>query len=234
MRFFDIKKIINLIAPLVVIAIIGGTVFVAAAPQTVFAAPDTCNKGFLGFPAWYDGLDMNEDCSVKSPSDADGALSKFIWTIGMNVISILMMLGGYISLGFVLYGGFLLMTGRGKSAEIAEAQVTIRNAVIGLAISFGAVGLVKFAAGMISGTTGLFGLPAGDANATLGFVLGMVYMAAGITAVITIIIAGYTYVISGGNPAEVEKSKNTILYAVIGLIVIAGAFTITQFIIGRF
>ncbi len=64
--------------------------------------------------------------------------------------------------------------------------------------------------------------------------LYIVYTAAGITAVIVIIIAGYMYVISGGNSAEVEKSKNAILYAVIGLVAVAFAFIVTQFVIGRF
>ena len=77
-------------------------------------------------------------------------------------------------------------------------------------------------------------MPTASANDVLANVLGIVYTVGGITAVITIIIAGYMYTISGGNPAEVEKSKNAILYAVIGLIIIGFAFVITQFVIGRF
>jgi hypothetical protein len=77
-------------------------------------------------------------------------------------------------------------------------------------------------------------IPVVKANDVLTNVINMVYVVGGITAVITIIIAGYMYVISGGNPAEVEKSKNAILYAVIGLIVIGAAFTLTNYVIGRF
>jgi len=77
-------------------------------------------------------------------------------------------------------------------------------------------------------------LPTASANDILANALYLVYTVAGITAVITVIVAGYMYTISGGNPAEVEKSKNAILYAVIGLIIIAGAFVITQFVLGRF
>jgi hypothetical protein len=77
-------------------------------------------------------------------------------------------------------------------------------------------------------------IPVINSNDVLTSVINMVYVAGGITAVLTIIIAGYMYVISGGNPAEVEKSKNAILYAVIGLIVIGAAFTLTNYVIGRF
>jgi hypothetical protein len=137
--------------------------------------------------------------------------------------------------GFILYGGFLLITGRGKPDEIASGQITIRNAVIGLVISFGAVVVVKYVFDGLLGTVDVVsGVPVVDSNAVLASVLNMVYFAAGITAVITIIVAGYMYVISGGAPAEVAKSKNAILYAVIGLIVIAMAFIVTQFIIGSF
>lgn len=73
-----------------------------------------------------------------------------------------------------------------------------------------------------------------SADSALKIVVNTVLVAGGITAVITIIIAGYMYTISGGNPAEVEKSKNAILYAVIGLIVAGSAFVLVNFVIGRF
>ena len=56
------------------------------------------------------------------------------------------MLVGYLSVGYIIYGGFLLMTGRGKPDEIAEGQITIRNAIIGLVISFASVAAVNFIA----------------------------------------------------------------------------------------
>lgn len=237
------KFIRNWIVSLAIIATAGGALFTVAMPQTAFADDGTgCTSNFLGFPAWYNGLVENTGtkekpvCVIMNPTDGKvGGLSSFIWLIALNVIQMALMLVGYISVGYVLYGGFLLMTSRGKSDEIAEGQVTIRNAVVGLVISFGSVPIVNFISDNIKGTaTNDFGVPIIDSNALAGNILGMVYMAAGIIAVITIIIAGYMYTISGGNPSEVEKSKNTILYAVIGLIVIAGAFTITQFVLGRF
>jgi len=227
------KYIKNLIMSLAIISAVGGSFLTVAAPQTAFAADgSSCGTGFLGFPAWYNGL-TDGSCNIQSPS-ADG-LGKFIWTIVLNIIQMALMIVGYLAVGFIIYGGFLLMTSRGKPNEIAEGQITIRNAVIGLTISFGSVAIVRFVADHIIGAsdsaTGIF---KGGANEILGNALGIVYMAGGIIAVISIIIAGYMYTISGGNPSEVEKSKNTILYSVIGLVVIAGAFFITQFVLGRF
>ncbi|NCQ54286.1 hypothetical protein COV88_03170 [Candidatus Saccharibacteria bacterium CG11_big_fil_rev_8_21_14_0_20_41_19] len=228
------KNIKNWIVSLAIVATAGGALFAIAAPQTVFAAEKSdCNQDsvFLGFPTWYRGLTSG---APKCEITMDKGLSVFIWTIILNVLDIALMIVGYLSVGYIIYGGFLLMTGRGKPAEIAEGQITIRNAVVGLAISFGSVAVVNFIAGGITNNSGAFGLPSGTATEITASVLGMVYTAAGIIAVITIIIGGYMYTISGGSPGEVEKSKNTILYAVIGLIVIIGAFVITQFVLGRF
>ena len=73
-----------------------------------------------------------------------------------------------------------------------------------------------------------------DPNSLLVNVLTTAYFWAGIVCVIIIIIGGFYYVISNGNAANVKKGKDAITGAIIGLIVIIVAFTLTQFIIGRF
>jgi len=62
---------------------------------------------------------------------------------------------------------------------------------------------------------------------TLLFVLGAV-------SVVTIIIAGIRYTTSQGDPGAVKIAKDTLLYAVIGLVVAIMAFAIVNFVIGRF
>lgn len=65
-------------------------------------------------------------------------------------------------------------------------------------------------------------------------ILNITYSLAGIIAIIMIIIGGFTYTTSAGNPASVTKAKNTILYSVIGLVVVIAAFAITNFVLGWF
>lgn len=78
-------------------------------------------------------------------------------------------------------------------------------------------------------------IPAVVANdAQLTNILNTVYTVAGIIGVIVIIIAGFLYTTSGGDASNVQKAKNAILYAVIGLIVIMLAFVITNYVIGSF
>lgn len=62
--------------------------------------------------------------------------------------------------------------------------------------------------------------------------VGFFFIIAGIIAVIMIIIGGYWYVLSGGDPQRTKKAKDTILYAVVGLMISVSAWIIIEFIIG--
>lgn len=62
---------------------------------------------------------------------------------------------------------------------------------------------------------------------TLLFILGAI-------SVIMIIIGGLRYVISGGDSNAVSAAKNTILYAVVGIIVAILAYAIINFVINSF
>lgn len=55
----------------------------------------------------------------------------------------------------------------------------------------------------------------------------------GIIAVIMLIIGGIRYAVSGGDQAAVTAAKNTILYAIIGLVVAFMAFAIINFVTQR-
>lgn len=55
----------------------------------------------------------------------------------------------------------------------------------------------------------------------------------GIVAVIMIIIGGLRYITSGGNDANVASAKNTILYAIIGLIIVALSQLIVRFVLNK-
>ena len=77
-------------------------------------------------------------------------------------------------------------------------------------------------------------IPAANANDVLVGVLNAVYFAAGAIAVFYIVLAGFTFVTSVYDPAKVTQAKNSLLYSVIGLVVIIIAFYITQFVIGVF
>ncbi len=76
--------------------------------------------------------------------------------------------------------------------------------------------------------------PVTNADNAVASILTTVYGAAGIICIMIIIIAGYIYVTSSGDPSNTKRAREAILGSVIGIIVILMAFTITQFVLGRF
>jgi hypothetical protein len=76
--------------------------------------------------------------------------------------------------------------------------------------------------------------PVKDANGAVASILTTVYTWAGIICVIVIIVAGFLYVTSAANPSTTKRAKEAIIGAVVGIVIIIMAFTITQFVIGRF
>lgn len=74
----------------------------------------------------------------------------------------------------------------------------------------------------------------GDESGLIKSILFPVYFWAGTVAVIIIVVAGFMYTTSGGDPAKLTRAKNAILGAVIGLVVILSAFGITSVVLGVF
>ncbi|QQS20209.1 TrbC/VirB2 family protein [Candidatus Saccharibacteria bacterium] len=55
----------------------------------------------------------------------------------------------------------------------------------------------------------------------------------GIVAVIMIIVAGFKYITSGGDSSKLTSAKNTLVYALIGLVIVALAQGIVKFVLNR-
>lgn len=64
-------------------------------------------------------------------------------------------------------------------------------------------------------------------------ILNVVYFIAGAISVIVMIIGGILLMISSGDSGKAAKGRNAILYSAIGLIVVASAFMITNYVIGK-
>ena len=220
--------------------LIAAPVMTVVTPQTALAANHPCDNSrtILGLPFWYRGLtktDSTGDCAISSPEEA-GGLSPFIWKIVLNVIEIGLILAGWIALFFILYGGFLFITGGGNASQVEKARKSIFNAVIGLIISMGAIAITNLAFGSLASSTvtNEFGVPEINADDLLRNGINLVYYIAGIVAVIVIIIAGIMYSTSLGDSGRITRAKNMILYSVIGLVILVAAFAITNFVMSNF
>lgn len=62
-------------------------------------------------------------------------------------------------------------------------------------------------------------------------VVNVLLFITGAVAVIMIVVGGLRYVISGGDSSAVNSAKNTILYAIVGLVLAIFAYAIVNFVI---
>jgi hypothetical protein len=111
-------------------------------------------------------------------------------------------------------------------------------------VSLGAAGMIAFASPELAYADAkddvCAGLPGGCAansdnkiNSTLKSVVGILSAIVGIVAVIMLIVGGFRYVTSGGDSSKVASAKNAIIYAIVGIIVVAFAQFIVQFVLDR-
>ena len=77
----------------------------------------------------------------------------------------------------------------------------------------------------------------GSGSATLLFLIGEFMKTAlgflGVVGLILVIYAGYLWFTAGGSEDNVEKAKTLLKNAVIGLIIISLAYTITAYVVGK-
>ena len=55
----------------------------------------------------------------------------------------------------------------------------------------------------------------------------------GAVSVVVIIIGGFKYIVSAGDSNGIQSAKNTILYALVGLVVAVFAQVIARFVLGQ-
>lgn len=197
---------------------------VAMLPAQEASATD-CYNHFLGLTAWYDGL-TDSNCEIIQPN-SDEELKSYVWTIALNVVSMIMGIVGYLAIGLVMWGGIQYMIAHGDPVKLAKGKKTITNAVVGLALVMTASIISGTVAGIVSGVSG-------STNGKEFFqgIFNKVFLWSGIIAVIMIIYGGIQYVTSVGNPQATSKAKSTIIYSVVGLLIVIFAAAIVNVVVG--
>ncbi|OYX34726.1 hypothetical protein B7Z00_05225 [Candidatus Saccharibacteria bacterium 32-50-10] len=125
-----------------------GTALSFATPAAA-AAP--CTDQFLGINAWYKGLqDPANNCSVVMKADGTSDdVRIFVTTIALNILQAGLAIVAYVTVFFIIKGGFMYMTSAGSQDGMASAKKTITNAIIGLVIAVFAASVVNAIAGAI-------------------------------------------------------------------------------------
>lgn len=75
--------------------------------------------------------------------------------------------------------------------------------------------------------------PLTGSNGVLHNVTRLIALFAGVAAVIVMIIAGFSYITSNGEPEAVSRAKKTIIFAAIGLVAIIAGQAIINYVISK-
>jgi len=106
--------------------------------------------------------------------------------------------------------------------------------------TFGVTSMVSAAASAkddVCSGVALTGAPCGGGDATVTKVIKaaiqILTLIAGIAAVVMIIIAGLKFITSGGDSSAVSSAKSSLVYALVGIVVVALSQFIVHFVLGK-
>ncbi len=112
------------------------------------------------------------------------------------------------------------------SAQAASGAADIQNSLCGGANELKVNTAQDCQAADITGSGGGF-------NAFLAKIINVFSIVVGVIAVIMIIVGGFRYITSGGKQESVSGAKTTIMYAIIGLVIVALAQLIVRFVLDK-
>jgi hypothetical protein len=75
--------------------------------------------------------------------------------------------------------------------------------------------------------------PVSGRGGVLQTTVNVLALISAISAVIIIVISGIAFATSGGNPDRAKTARGMIIYSLVGLVVIALAWTLISFVIGK-
>lgn len=114
--------------------------------NTAYAA---CADGpILGITRWYRGL-LDDKCNIKAPGNGSNDLAIFVTKIILNIIQAGLAIAAYVTVFFIIKGGFGYMTSAGSPDGMKGAKTTITNAVIGLVLVLLSAVIVNTIAGVL-------------------------------------------------------------------------------------
>lgn len=187
---------------------------------------------FLGMVSWDCGVDIKNEETLKNG----------IVQIAINVLSDITVLAAYLVFGYVIYGGYLYTFSGGDPGKVANGKRTLSQAFIGLAIVMSATAIfgairIAIASGQETVQIGEYSgnavsIPNVDPGVMIEGLISWFIGFAGIASAIFVVYGGILYVTSAGDSNKLQKAKQMITYALIGLAICGLAELIVTFVAG--
>ena len=155
----------------------------------------------------------------------DGPLPELDLT---KLIGFVFLMLGFVATLMILLQGIKYSLSKGQPEPTSKARNGLINAAVGSVVAFSAWALVDVVLGRIA----LDGIdePAGIFSS----VIGILAFVAGIIAVIMVIVGGFTFVNSGGDTDKTTRARQTMIYALVGLLVTIFGAVLLDAVLARF
>lgn len=197
---------------------------------------------FVGLLPWYHYLNLNSQCDFdQTHTFVLLGTHSGVLLVGLAIIDDLLRIAGLLAVIFVIFSGVKFILSNGSPDETAKARTAGINALVGLAITMVAIAFVSFLGNQVGGTgtggqvangqldLGSLPNPAGVADGGIvQTVLGIVFGIIGALSFLIIVIAGMRYMLAQGDPNATVQAKNTIIYALVGLVIAITAESIVS------
>ena len=132
----------RIVAAVAVLGLMAGLVMPVRAVASVGPAGQLAacaGVSFFGFPSWDACLPKQDGAPVITNLND-------VWLIAFPIVESMVRAAGYLSVGFIIFGGYKFMASQGDPGKIAGARTTIQNALIGLVIAILSVTIIRFIA----------------------------------------------------------------------------------------
>lgn len=222
---------------IIILAILGATLLGANRVHAV-------NCGILPQKVCDDAVGGSTNDPTKNPNyTATSAITPIV----NFVLGIMVAVFGSIILLIIVVSAVQITASGGNEETIKKAKENIFKAVTGLVLLLSFQVIVGLVNALFGGSDGKFlgvqlqkvntstlfdgnNLAAGGIPAIIGNATIIASAVSGVAAVVFIIIGGFQYITSAGRPDGLKRAKNTITYALAGLVISISAFTILIFI----
>ena len=123
-----------------------------------------------------------------------------------------------------------------KKGVLPGLAIAVITMIVSLALADGAS--AAFTASMADGAASAKGVDQAanlfGPSGTFQTITNVLLFLVGAISVIMLIIGGFRYVVSGGDSSAIQGAKNTILYAIVGIIISLLAYAAVAFVIDSF
>jgi cytochrome bd-type quinol oxidase subunit 2 len=127
-----------------------------------------------------------------------------------------------LTLSLILIGAIIIMPVGNSSALSVGDHNIIASAASNEACS---------GVGLFDGST--CGDQGAAVNSALSTIINIFSAVVGVIAVIMIIVSGLQFITSSGNPQSVSKARSSLIYAIIGIVIVILAQLIVHFVINQ-